>query len=140
MFSQREETLARIVVLEQELSKRDEDLKGLTLAAEESRLEQQQLCQEVKVLEGRCSTLLEDAKLIKDKIWLACEECLQKCKGSAELKAKIDQACQRCLQEYKDSSKLQTKIRQACEDHLKRYKDSPELKAKIEEVCEARLA
>ncbi|XP_021593136.1 uncharacterized protein LOC110600578 [Manihot esculenta] len=138
--SQREEALARVIVLEQELSKRIEDLKGLTLATEELKLQNQQLCQEVKVLDVRCSALLEDAKLTEDKVRLACEERLQEYKGSVELKAEIDQACQRCLQEYKDSSELQTEIRQACEDHLQRYKDSPELKTKIEEACEERLA
>ncbi|XP_021624753.2 golgin subfamily A member 6-like protein 2 [Manihot esculenta] len=111
VMAQRDEALARIVVLEQELSKHADTLKDLTLVAEESKLQNQQLYQEVKEY-----------------------------RGSAELRADIDQACQRRLLEYKGSSELKAEIEQACEDRLQLYQDSSKLKAKIEEACEARLA
>ncbi|XP_021602537.1 putative golgin subfamily A member 6-like protein 19 [Manihot esculenta] len=138
LMSQKDEALARIVVLEQELGRRSKSLKDLTLATEESKLQNQQLCQEVKALERRCSALLEDAKLIEDKVRLAGEERLQVYKESTEFKSEVDQACQRFLQEYKGSLEFKTELGQACKNHLQLYKDSSELKAKIEEACEPR--
>ncbi|XP_043813807.1 uncharacterized protein LOC122723901 [Manihot esculenta] len=139
-MAQRDEALARMVVLEQELGKHADNVKDLTLAVEASKLQNQYLCQEVEALKKRCSALLEDAKHAEDRVQLACEERLQEYRGSAELRAEVDQACQRRLLEYKGSSELKAEIEQACEDRLRLYQDSPELKAKIEEACEARLA
>lgn len=83
VMASRDDALARIVVLEQELGKRTENLKDLTLAVEESKLHQQQLCQEVKALERRCSAFLEDTKLTEDRDRLTCEEHLHEYKESA---------------------------------------------------------
>lgn len=82
----------------------------MALAVEESRVQQQQLRQEVTAMEGRCSTLLRDARAAKDRVQLACEERLQKYKDSAELKAKIQQACEAQLEEYKASNEIKEKI------------------------------
>ncbi|XP_043805087.1 uncharacterized protein LOC122721404 [Manihot esculenta] len=109
VMAQRDKALARIVVLEQELSKRTESLKDLTLAAEESKLQQQQLCQEVTALERRCSALLEDAKLAKDRVQLACEERLRKQRSIRPAKS----VCRNI-----SSSELKAEIKQACEDRL----------------------
>ncbi|XP_043814063.1 uncharacterized protein LOC122723984 [Manihot esculenta] len=84
VMAQQEEAWARMVVLEQELSKHADNVKGLTLAAEESKLQNQQLCQQVKVLEKRCSALLEDAKLAEDRVQLECEELLREYKGVSQ--------------------------------------------------------
>ena len=92
VMAQKDETLARIVVLEQELSRCADNLKDLTLATEAAKLQNQYLCQEVEALKKRCSALLEDAKLAEDRVQPACEERLQEYKGSAELRAEIDQA------------------------------------------------
>ncbi|XP_021607076.1 tropomyosin-like [Manihot esculenta] len=66
-LAQRNEALARVVVLEQELSKQTDNVKGLTLAVEESQLQNQQLCQQVESLEKKCSALLKEAKLAEDR-------------------------------------------------------------------------
>ncbi|XP_021629618.1 coiled-coil domain-containing protein 150-like [Manihot esculenta] len=116
VMAQREESLARTVVLEQELAKRADSFKDLTLEAEASKLQNQHLSQEVEALKKRCAALLEDAKLAEDRIQLECEECLREYKESAELKEKIEQTCEARLQDYKDSSELKAKIAEACEE------------------------
>ncbi|XP_043808372.1 uncharacterized protein LOC122722241 [Manihot esculenta] len=45
VLAQKSEAVARVVVLKQELSKQADSVKGLTLVAEESKLQNQQLCQ-----------------------------------------------------------------------------------------------
>ncbi|XP_021625020.1 tropomyosin-like [Manihot esculenta] len=129
--AQKEEALARVVVLEQELSKQADSIKGLTLAAEESKLQNQQLCQQVNALEKRCSALLEDAKLAEDRVQLECEERLREYKELAELKKEIQQACEAYLQDYKDSLELKTKIAEACEERLAEFKGSGEMKTVV---------
>ncbi|XP_043816057.1 uncharacterized protein LOC110623175 [Manihot esculenta] len=94
VLAQSEEALARAVVLEQELTKRANNENDLALAVETSKLQNQHLCQEVKVLKKRCAALLEDAKHAEDKIQLECEERLREYKESAELKGEIQQACE----------------------------------------------
>ncbi|XP_043808344.1 uncharacterized protein LOC122722225 [Manihot esculenta] len=131
MLLMREEALAQVVVLEQELSKQADSIKGLTLAAEESKLQNQQLCQQVNALEKRCSALLEDAKLAEDRVQLECEERLREYKESAELKKEIEQACKAHLQSYKDSSELKAKIAEACKERLAEFKASSEMKTAI---------
>ena len=64
----------------------------MALAVEESRLQQQQLHQEVSALEENCVALLSDARAAEDKVQQACEEHLREHKDSAELKSKIQQA------------------------------------------------
>ncbi|XP_021603177.2 uncharacterized abhydrolase domain-containing protein DDB_G0269086-like [Manihot esculenta] len=93
-LAQRNEALARVVVLEQELSKQTDNVKGLTLAAEESQLQNQQLCQQFESMEKKCSALLEEAKLAEDRVQLECEERLREYKESPELKDEIKQACE----------------------------------------------
>lgn len=67
--------MAYITVLQHELGKQAEDLKGLTLAVEDFQLQQQQqLHHEVSTAEGRCASLLRNAKAIEDKVNQACEE------------------------------------------------------------------
>ena len=65
---QKEGALARVEVLEQELSKSSDRIRDLASTAEESKLHNQKLCHEVTALEHRCSALLEDAKLVEDRI------------------------------------------------------------------------
>ncbi|XP_021620551.1 ciliary rootlet coiled-coil protein 2-like [Manihot esculenta] len=89
VLAQKSEAVARVVVLKQELSKQADNIKGLTLAAEESKLQNQQLCQQVKTLETRCSALSEEAKLAEDKVQLEVEKHLKEYKESPELKREI---------------------------------------------------
>ncbi|XP_021625005.1 uncharacterized abhydrolase domain-containing protein DDB_G0269086-like [Manihot esculenta] len=117
VLAQKDEALARVVVLEQELSKQSMQIKDLTLPAEESKLQNQQLCQAVKVLENR--------------VQLECEERLREYKESTELKKEIEQACEARLQDYKDSSELKAKIAEACEERLAEFKASDEMKNAI---------
>ncbi|XP_021612899.1 uncharacterized abhydrolase domain-containing protein DDB_G0269086-like [Manihot esculenta] len=131
MLAQKDEALARVVVLEQELSKRADNEKDLALAVDASRLQNQHLCQEVEALKKRCSALLEDAKHAEDRVQLECEGRLREYKESAELKREIEQACEACLQGYKDSSELKAKIAEACEERLAKYKASDEMKNAI---------
>ncbi|XP_043813728.1 uncharacterized protein LOC122723882 [Manihot esculenta] len=131
VIAQREEALARIVVLEQELIKHANSEKDLALAAEASRLQNQHLCQEVEALKRRCSALLEDAKHAEDRVQLECEERLREYKESAELKKEIEQACEALLQSYKDSSELKAKIAEAYEARLAKFKASDEMKNAI---------
>ncbi|XP_021631901.1 uncharacterized protein LOC110629302 [Manihot esculenta] len=131
VLAQKDEALARVVVLEQELSKRADNEKDLALAVEASRLQNQHLCQEVEALKKRCSALLEDAKHAEDRVQLECEERLWEYKESAELKREIEQACEACLQGYKDSSELKAGIAEACEERLAEYKASDEIKNAI---------
>ncbi|XP_043808370.1 uncharacterized protein LOC122722240 [Manihot esculenta] len=107
---QKEMALARVGVLEQELSTSSERIRDLASSAEESELRHQQLSHEVRTLEHKCSALLEVARHAEGKIQLKCEKRLE---------------------EYQKSDELERKIEQACEAHLQDYKDSPELKAVI---------
>ncbi|XP_043812760.1 protein MLP1 homolog [Manihot esculenta] len=81
----KDEALARVVVLRQELSGHADSIKGLTSAAEEFKLQNQQLCRQVKDLETRCSALSEEAKLAEDKVRLEIEKHLKEYKESPEL-------------------------------------------------------
>ncbi|XP_043806657.1 uncharacterized protein LOC122721798 [Manihot esculenta] len=65
---QKEGALARVEVLEQELSRSSERIRDLALSAEESKLHNQELSQEVGTLEHKCSALLEEAKHVEDMI------------------------------------------------------------------------
>ncbi|XP_043811049.1 tropomyosin alpha-3 chain-like [Manihot esculenta] len=127
----KDEALARVVVLRQELSGQADSIKGLTSAAEEFKLQNQQLCQQVKDLETRCSALSEWAKLADDKVRLEVEKHLKEYKESPELKKETQQACEAYLQNYKDSSELRTEIAEACERRLTDYKASDEMKEAI---------
>ena len=68
MEVQKEGALARVEVLEQELSKSSDRIRDLASAADESKLHNQKLCHEVKTLEHRCSALLKDARLAEDRV------------------------------------------------------------------------
>ena len=94
MEVQKEGALARVEVLEQELSKSSDRIRDLASAAEESELHNQELCREVKTLEHKCSALLEDARLVEDRIQLEYERRLMEYKESPELKKEIEQACE----------------------------------------------
>ncbi|XP_043811319.1 uncharacterized protein LOC122723537 [Manihot esculenta] len=89
---QKEGALARVEVLEQELSRSSERIRDLASSAEESKLHNQKLSQEVRTLEHKCLALLEEAKHVEDRIQLECERRLMEYKESAELKEKIEQA------------------------------------------------
>ncbi|XP_043812724.1 uncharacterized protein LOC122723692 [Manihot esculenta] len=115
VLAQKSEAVARVVVLKQELSKQADSVKGLTLVAEESKLQNQQLCQQVESLETRCSALLEEVKLAEDRVQLEVEKCLREYKESPELKKEIQQACEAHLQDYTSSSEFKVKIAEACE-------------------------
>ncbi|XP_021598819.1 uncharacterized protein LOC110604820 [Manihot esculenta] len=130
-MAQREEVLARVVVLEQELVKQAESFKDLTLEAETTKLQNQHLSQEIEALKKRCSALLEDAKLAEDRVQLECEERLREFKESTELKKEIEQACKVRLQAYRDSPDLKAEIAEACQARLAEYKASDELKTAI---------
>ncbi|XP_021621496.1 uncharacterized protein LOC110621528 [Manihot esculenta] len=105
VMAQREEALARVVVLEQELVKQADNFKDLTLEAETTKLQNQ--------------------------VQLECEKRLWEYKESAELKREIEQACEAHLQIYKDSYELKTKIAEACKERLVVYKASDEMKNAI---------
>ncbi|XP_021612101.1 uncharacterized abhydrolase domain-containing protein DDB_G0269086-like [Manihot esculenta] len=116
VLAQKDEALARIVVLGQKLSRSADNVKDLNLAVETTTLQNQHLCQEVEALKKRCAALLEDAKLAEDRVQLECEERLREYKEPTELKREIEQACEAHLQSYKDSFELKAKIVEACED------------------------
>ncbi|XP_021620552.1 uncharacterized abhydrolase domain-containing protein DDB_G0269086-like [Manihot esculenta] len=118
VLAQKSEAVARVVVLKQDLSKQADSVKGLTLAAEESKLQNQQLCQQVKSLETRCSALLEEVKLAEDRVQLEVEKCLREYKESPELKKEIQQASEVYLQDYKNSLELKAEVAEACERRL----------------------
>ncbi|XP_043806300.1 ciliary rootlet coiled-coil protein 2-like [Manihot esculenta] len=123
--------LARVEVLEQELSKSSDRIRDLASAAEESELHNQALRHEVKTLEHRCSALLEDARLVEDRIQLECERRLMEYKESPELKKEIEQACEARLQDYKSSSEFKAKVAEACEERLAEFKAFDEMKATV---------
>ncbi|XP_043815052.1 rootletin-like [Manihot esculenta] len=127
----KEEALAQVVVLEQELTKWADSERDLALAVETFKLQSQHLCQEVEILKKRCAALLEDAKHAEDRVQLECEERLREYKESTELKEKIEQACEAHLQSYKDSLELKAKIAKACEERLAEFKASGEMKTAI---------
>lgn len=56
---------------------------------ENSLLLRQQLRYEVSTLEGRCASLLKDAKAIEDKVHQAYEKRVQEFKNLEELRKKI---------------------------------------------------
>lgn len=85
---QRDEALAHVIVRQQDFNKKIEEMKGLALNVETSQLQQQKLW-EVITLEGRCASLLEDAKTAKDRVNQAYEERVQKFKSYDELKKNI---------------------------------------------------
>ncbi|XP_043808393.1 uncharacterized protein LOC122722256 [Manihot esculenta] len=131
VLAQKSEAVARVVVLKQELSKQANSVKGLTLAAEESKLQNQQLCQQVKALEMRCLALLEEVKLAEDRVQLEVEKCLKEYKESPELKKEIQQACEAHLQDYRSSSEFKAKIAEVCEKRLAKFKGSDEMKIAV---------
>lgn len=94
------------------------------MAAEESQLQNQQLCQQVESLEKKCLALLEEVKL-------ECEERLREYKESPELKDEIKRACEVHLQDYKDSSEFKTEVAEACKRRLVEYQASDEMKTTI---------
>ncbi|XP_043815239.1 rootletin-like [Manihot esculenta] len=128
---QKEGALAWVEVLEQELSKSSDRIRDLASTAEESKLHNQKLCHEVQALEHRCSALLEDARLVEDRIQLECERRLMEYKESPELKKKIEQACEARLQDYKSSSEFKAMVAEACEERLAEFKASGEMKTAI---------
>ncbi|XP_021626887.1 leucine-rich repeat-containing protein 45-like [Manihot esculenta] len=128
---QKEGALARVEVLEQELSKSSNRIRDLASAAEEFKLHNQKLCHEVRTLEHKCSALLEDARLAEDKVQLECERRLVEYKESPELKKEIKQACEARLQDYKSSSEFKAKIAEACEKRLVEFQGSDEMKTAI---------
>ncbi|XP_021593075.1 uncharacterized abhydrolase domain-containing protein DDB_G0269086-like [Manihot esculenta] len=131
VLAQKSEAVARVVVLKQELSKQADSVKGLTLAAEESKLQNQQLCQQVKSLETRCSALLEGVKLAEDRVQLEVEKRLREYKESPELKKEIQQAGEAYLQNYKNSLELKAEVAEACERRLAESKASDEMKTAV---------
>ncbi|XP_043817458.1 myosin-10-like [Manihot esculenta] len=128
---QKEGALARVEVLEQELSKSSDRIRDLASAAEESKLLNQKLCHEVETMEHRCSALLKDVRLVEDRVQLECERRLMEYKESPELKKEIDQACEARLQDYKSSSEFKVKIAEACEKRLAEFQGSDEMKTAI---------
>ncbi|XP_021621469.1 uncharacterized protein LOC110621498 [Manihot esculenta] len=131
VLAQKGEAVARVVVLKHELSKQADSIKSLTLATEKSKLQNQQLCQQVQTLEMRCSALLDEAKLAEDRVQLEVEKRLREYKESPELKNEIQQACEARLQNYKDSSEFKTEVAEACERRLVEYKGSKVMKKAI---------
>ncbi|XP_021597626.1 probable DNA double-strand break repair Rad50 ATPase [Manihot esculenta] len=121
---QKEGALARVEVLEQELSKSSDRIRDLASAAEESELHNQELCREVKTLEHKCSALLEDARLVEDRIQLEYERRLMEYKESPELKKEIEQACEARLQNFKSSYEFKAEVAEACERRLAEFKAS----------------
>ncbi|XP_043804867.1 uncharacterized abhydrolase domain-containing protein DDB_G0269086-like [Manihot esculenta] len=128
---QKEGALARVEVLEQELSRSSDRIRDLASLAEESKLHNQKLSHEVRTLEHKCLALLEEARHAEDRIQLECEKRLMEYKDSAELKREIEQACEAHLQDYKDSSELKAIIAEACQSQLAEFKASDEMKTAI---------
>ena len=129
--AQREMALARVQVLEQELSTSSDRIRDLTSSAEEFDLRQQQLKNEVRVLERKCLALLEVVKYAEGKAQLKRDQYIAEYQESDELKGKIEQACEAHLQDYKDSSEFEEFVAEACEEHLDEYKASSEMKQAI---------
>ncbi|XP_043807685.1 uncharacterized protein LOC110603270 [Manihot esculenta] len=111
--AQKKTALARVEVLEQELSTSSDCIRDLALSAEEFNLRHQQLNHEVKTLERKCSALLGVVKHVEGKAQLVREQCIAEYQESDELKKKIKQASE------------------ACEEHLDEYKASGEMKSAV---------
>ncbi|XP_043816666.1 MAP7 domain-containing protein 1-like [Manihot esculenta] len=111
--SQRETALARVQVLEQELSTSSDRIRDLASSAEKFKFHYNQLSQEVRALERKCLALFEVIKHSESKAQLVREQCIAEYQESAEMKVKIEQASE------------------ACEAHLDRYLASDEMKSTI---------
>ena len=92
--AQKEMALARVKVLEQELSTSSDHIRDLASSAEELKLRHQQLNHEVRTLESKCLALLKVVKHGEDKASLVREQCIAEYQESDELKRKIEQACE----------------------------------------------
>ncbi|XP_043810672.1 golgin subfamily A member 5-like [Manihot esculenta] len=115
--TQKEAALARVQVLEQELSASSDRIRDLASSAEEFKLRHDQLNQEVRALECK-------AQLVR-------EQCIAEYQESDELKEKIIQAGELAVQDYRDSSEFKEFVAEACEAHLAKYLASGEMKRAI---------
>lgn len=64
-------------------------MKALTLTMEISQFQQQQLRHKVSILEGKCASLVNDAKAIEDRVNQAYEQQVHEFRNSEEIKKKI---------------------------------------------------
>ncbi|XP_043804996.1 tropomyosin-1, isoforms 9A/A/B-like [Manihot esculenta] len=115
--TQKEAALARVQVLEQELSASSDRIRDLASSAEEFKLRHDQLNQEVRALECK-------AQLVR-------EQCIAEYQESDELKEKIIQVGELAVQDYRDSSEFKEFVAEACEAHLAKYLASDEMKRAI---------